>query len=825
MASFLQELSDWAMKDKPAYLKSTKPVEEQIKEAKAKGDTKRVQELEYGKRLGKDVGAGLVSAGVGMVTGLPDLGILGYNMVTGDNVKDIRTRILEQAGVPTKASSADNDILYNAPEYLVMAYGLKNLVDAGWKGFKGWKESRKVKEFLGDLPADEANRFKKFMMSGQGSDDPMIAATLQRLKNNPKYKETFNVLERAATDAAMKGISPRPSKMSEPTAAEKMAGVVESKLDAVIKARSEAGNKNFTKAMEAGGQRPILDTDSTLATVRKLKAEYEGQTSDSAKSAVKWLQSIEDRLVPTGSVSGTAPTTTVVRAGEAARTIPGMQPRTIAGTPDRTIPGSAGYTTTSTEMVRDASGMLRPSSGRSITVPSTQGVTIPGTPSKTVAGTPNTVIPGTADVKGTIPGAAGYDFKYPAKQLTVEETQSLLKEWGRSASKEGTAVRDLAVGDEERIAAALFGSLKDDLVRTVKTTPSPSDRKALGYLMGAREQTKQMSEAYTKLVSQGMPEFMKGKTVAEISFEKLEEAYKGLNPSQRQLFRSWVGENNKEALQAIDSSVFKGWANKFVSELGDGMPGYDLGAMAKAWMTMPTKEKDALAAALGTNATEFTGRMRDALVFTRKMETGSEAAEASTLLGRVKNDAAAVVGASPAGYQGAKAAQLALDAVDTMLKKKGLTDEQLMKVLLTKEGADFLKNAKLSPMGRKTVEALTKLENTSVTLPLYATMTSGNRLVNQPDQMELPDDLESIALPSGLEDIQLPADLEDIKLPDDLELPTELIGEQQYPTEASMRSAVQGTANEPPATLDQIQADNPNVQLKELQRRLSLGVR
>jgi hypothetical protein len=46
-----------------------------------------------------------------------------------------------------------------------------------------------------------------------------------------------------------------------------------------------------------------------------------------------------------------------------------------------------------------------------------------------------------------------------------------------------------------------------------------------------------------------------------------------------------------------------------------------------------------------------------------------------------------------------------------LFKKQGLTDEQLMKMLLTPEGADFLRQGSLTGASQKTLDALTKIPN------------------------------------------------------------------------------------------------------------------
>ena len=128
------------------------------------------------------------------------------------------------------------------------------------------------------------------------------------------------------------------------------------------------------------------------------------------------------------------------------------------------------------------------------------------------------------------------------------------------------------------------------------------------------------------------------------------------------------------------------------------------------------------------------------------------------------------------------------------------------------------------------------MDNTPVALPLYAAMTSGNRLVSHPDQIELPDDLEGIDSPT---DIQLPSDLEEIQLPSDLEdtSSTQTTWSNQegagdpswkpmYPTEQGLKGEMGGLPVESVPVAEQLQgglSENPSIQLQELQRRLNSG--
>jgi hypothetical protein len=64
-----------------------------------------------------------------------------------------------------------------------------------------------------------------------------------------------------------------------------------------------------------------------------------------------------------------------------------------------------------------------------------------------------------------------------------------------------------------------------------------------------------------------------------------------------------------------------------------------------------------------------------------------------------------------AGYSPAKLSQVALDTFNA-LTSKGLTEDQLMKVLLTPEGKNFLQSAALSPRSEKALADLMTVDQT-----------------------------------------------------------------------------------------------------------------
>jgi len=158
----------------------------------------------------------------------------------------------------------------------------------------------------------------------------------------------------------------------------------------------------------------------------------------------------------------------------------------------------------------------------------------------------------------------------------------------------------------------------------------------------------------------------------------------------------------------------------------------DLEKLATKWQSLGDNERYALVTALGTNAKEFDQRMKDALVFTRRMRVSQPVAEAEKVISPdLQRGVSASVGVG-GGYGSAKAVDVAMTTFNELFKRQGLTDEQLMKMLLTPEGADFLRQGSLTGASRNTLDAFTKIPSTlEATAPALSAIS---RLISAPAQ-------------------------------------------------------------------------------------------
>lgn len=720
-----------------------------------------------------NIGAGVASTAVGMLTGLPDLAIAGYNLLAQpkEPVPTLRERVLGFAGIAPEATSQEAQLAYSAPDIATGAVGLAQLTKLGYSGVRNWLQNRKTSELLSKLPESEQNFFKDLMLKGQGSPNAEVAATIAKLERDPKYAEILNALKREASTRGVSGVAPAASALTEEQAATGAALSVQNKLQGLSEARKTAGDQAFSRAFGYAEGRQLVSPNETLKSIDSLLARYSKQTTPNAQKAVEALTKIRESLQPTVTTPGTEVTEYLVRAGTKGLQTSPTSYVVRPGTPDLTIPGSAARTTTRTRTVVEYDSLGLPRT-RTITeeipISGVSPTTVKGTPE--VRGTiPGANVPGTPDVFGKIPGAASFTTKGGVKTLTVEEVQGILSEFGKKASQGDSLIKDLALSDEKIISSAIFGGMKDDLANAFKQA-SGADRTALGMLIKARKEVADASVKYNDAIAQGLPAWLKDKRLAEINFEDLYSQYKNATPAQRATFRTYVQNTEPEALKNLDSRVWQDFSSKYQGILPDGLPGIDLGKMARDWNKMSPQEKDAVATALGQKTSEFSDRMKDALVFTRKVSTG--APQDGVDVAGVTREAAAVVGSTPAGYQGAKITQLVGDALGAF--RKGVVSNELaMKTLMTKEGMEFLKNAKLSPGSQKTLEALMKTTEASPALPAF--MAAG-----------------AATAPTTQNIAPAAAGMEDFNIPEEFNVPQEMAQPAPMAQQPQMQPAEEG---------------------------------
>jgi len=473
------------------------------------------------------------------------------------------------------------------------------------------------------------------MLRGQGSDSPIVAAAIQKLRSQPEYAELFAKFDQAASDFSTKGMAPVSRISGKKEATEAIATRVQREIDGLRQQRSEAGDRIFKQAKGYGADREIVSPEKTIKEIDELISDYSKRKTPNSDRAVQFLTDLKSRML---NESGSA------------------------------------------------------------------------------------------------------------KKLTVDETQAVLSEFGRKATQGDSLVKDLAISDELRISAKIFGGLKEDLQTARRSATSPEDKAAAGLLIQAREQVKKASDNYNENIAQGLPAFLKDKSLSSISYEDLYANYKTLNEPQRAKLRSYAGNTDQEALNFLDRNIFQDFVKSAQGKNDAGILTTDLEKLATKWQSLGDNERYALVTALGTNAKEFDQRMKDALTFTRRMKVAQPAIEADKLISPdLQRGVSASVG-TVGGYGPAKGVDVAMTTINELFKKQGITDEQLMRMLLTPEGADFLRQGSLTGASKNTLDALTKIPSTlESTAPAFSAIS---RLLpaKQPQEVAQPEQ----AAPDGV---------------------------------------------------------------------------
>jgi hypothetical protein len=657
------------------------------------------------------IGSGIQSGISGLFTAIPDIATAGYNYLAPQGMQvpslgELGTkylgiqnepqsqeqayafRIAQGAGSAAIPSAGTKGLLLGTglgagdvavsqatglPEGIASGgYAIANLTRAGFKGVQSFRESRKLNKFIEEnIPTEGQNVFKEFMFRGQGSDSPIVAAALQKLRSQPQYAELFAKFDQAASDFALSNVTkinqatgkqiqvPLVSSTqvtSKQEATEAVATRVQRELEGLKDKRSEAASSIFEQAKGYGADKPLVEPTITIKNIDDLIGRYSAKSTPNADKAVEVLNSIKGRLTSTNPLN----------------------------------PEQA--------MFVGAIGPLQTTTKRNI-----------------------------------------------------DQVQGVLSEFGKKASTGDSLIKDLAISDEKIISAAIFRGMKDDVNNALKTA-SGSEITALKLLNLGRNTVKKASDNYLDAILQGMPSFLKDKPLSAVSYEDLYANYKDLNEYQRAKVRSYVGSTDQEALNFLDKNIFQDFVKSAQGKNNADVLTTDLEKLATNWKSLGDNEKFALTTALGANAKEFDQRMTDALVFTRKMRVSQPATEAEKTISPDLQRGISAVAGTAGGYASAKGTDVAMTTINELFKKQGLTDEQLMKMLLTPEGANFLRQGSLTGASANTLDALTKIPSTlETTAPALSAITR----LTAPNQEQAP----AAAIQAAPEGVYVPEDI------------------------------------------------------------------
>lgn len=307
---------------------------------------------------------------------------------------------------------------------------------------------------------------------------------------------------------------------------------------------------------------------------------------------------------------------------------------------------------------------------------------------------------------------------YLPKATTIQKIQGNLSSFGAEAAGQEGMLRNVAKNDQQAIAKALFGSLKDDLGTAAKTTTDKQLKAATNLLESARNDVKNGYDALNQFRARGLPKVFKDKEIYEFADEDLMKAFKGLNAKELQQTKAILEVENPDALARVQKNLYEDFVSTARSTLPDNTTGIDLQKLVQRYNALPKNEQETLAFALGSNAKEFGERMADAQrFFNYTMKSGAILPSGEINPALVSEAAFATSGGS---YTMGKVGGVSTRLLNYF--KGELNDDQIFKLLLTPEGKDFLKSASLSPNAAKTLDKLTKVQST--TSPALATTLS-----------------------------------------------------------------------------------------------------
>jgi hypothetical protein len=334
---------------------------------------------------------------------------------------------------------------------------------------------------------------------------------------------------------------------------------------------------------------------------------------------------------------------------------------------------------------------------------------------------------------------------------TISKIQGNLTSFGERAAGEENLLKDVTITDQKQIAAGVFSALKTDL-GVLKKSPDVTTRKAALTLDQAREMVRKGWEEKSNFLAQGLPADLQKTNLDALDDVEFTNLFGKLTTDQRNKILPILEAQAPEALDRIRLANYNKFLQGSTKRLDTGDYGVDFEKLVSKYNTLKPEERELLAFSLGANAKEFAERMDDATKFFRyNMKIRGVPEDGQMLTGEQIAKGQAAVGAVT-DYATAKAADVGLRLFNDL--SGNMKDTDVLRILLTKEGKDFLKTAKLSPAGEKTLQNLERLKITEIPLPSAAVnlQRGFQTLTQQPEQapeMTLPEEtFAPVGLPS-----------------------------------------------------------------------------
>jgi ubiquitin len=336
---------------------------------------------------------------------------------------------------------------------------------------------------------------------------------------------------------------------------------------------------------------------------------------------------------------------------------------------------------------------------------------------------------GTDDAKAALGFLGRIRNDLDGKRISPEKIQALLQEFGSQAKQGESLITDVSLGSQKRIATAIFGGLKDDLVKTGQESSVERIRNVARLLDDARGDVATAYGKYSDFVAQGLPAKLKDTPLNAVDTESLLETVKGLSNAQRDRLAGVLQTTAPEDLKRVRQVMYDDFVQSARTVLPDGSTGVDLKLLAQKYNTLPENQKTAMAFAVGTNADDFASRMKDAEGFFKYQQkfggadnkqflSGGDIAELST------------AGYVAGGYGTGKSLGLAGRLMNTI--KGGLSDEQTLNLLMSPETKTLLRDTVTNPNSVKTLGAIEK----SIFSPALSTTAQGAQVGSEAVQQQ-----------------------------------------------------------------------------------------
>jgi hypothetical protein len=520
-------------------------------------------------------------------------------------------------GLQTGATTIDEMAAGGDP----MAQSLLAIATLGKGGFdvtRNILKNKQVNNLMSQLPAEEANALKNFMIRGQDVSDPVIAGKIAALRSNPKYAELFTVLEKKATEAATAGaraeVNPNyPVKSAGQDIYQATQGEI-ARLRENIKVLPAS---RYDAALQMGGNNDIIMTDNVIKNIDKMLIDFGRNATDDARAAQAFLGRLRGNILESGG------------------------------------------------------------------------------------------------------------------RISPEKLRALTTEFGQQAKQGEQLITDVSLGTQKGIATNIFKGLKDDLDLTAQTSTVPRIRELTRILDSAVDMSAKAYGDYNKFIAQGLPAKLKDVAIDAVDTQTLLNTIKGLSNDQRTKMSTILQDTQPEALKRVKQVMYDDFVQSSRKELPDGTIGVDLKLLAQKFTKLDEPTKESMAFVLGTNAKDFESRMSDANKFFTYMQKYGKDETGKALSGEALAELS-TLGYVAGGYGAGKAAGLTGRLWNNL--KGGLTDDQTLNILLSKDTKNVLRDALKNP---NSVETFANIEK-SIFNPATRNVAAGTQIAGETVQNALP---------------------------------------------------------------------------------------